>query len=108
MEHEAERPTLDVAPLDVVVLPCVVDPDEEVWELVLAVVMFLLSLPMFTGTKTKVINIVIAQMHLFCNREEILDKIYIGKIPVRPSKIFIPMARDIATAQLPYSYFVTP
>jgi hypothetical protein len=38
-------------------------------------------------------------MHLFCNREEILDKIYTGKIPVRPSKICIPMARHIAIAQ---------
>jgi hypothetical protein len=49
--------------------------------------------------KIKVMNIVIIQIPLLCNKEENLDMIYTIKIPVRPSKIFFPIARDITTAR---------
>jgi hypothetical protein len=51
--------------------------------------------------KIKVINIVILQIPLLFNKEENLYTNYTIKIPVRPSKIFLPIARDITTALLP-------
>jgi hypothetical protein len=51
--------------------------------------------------KIKVMNIVILQIQPLYNKEENLYMIYTIKIPVRPSKIFLPITRDMTTALLP-------